>query len=377
MSGFTVERNEFLDALAATKGIIGRNNTIPILNNVLLEAEGDRLRITATNLDMQMETSCPAQIDGFENVTVGGAVLAAFLSRAREDKPVMAVCDTGKVKLKSARTRIALASLPAQDFPSMSVFSGSHQFEMDAKELRDIIEKVGVAVSTEETRYYLNGIFMHHKADDPAKLVFAATDGHRLIKREVDAPQGANETMPGVIIPRGVLPIMLRLLAEMAKSNEPARISLSQNQIRLETPRATVTSKLIDGNFPDYERILPRANPHEFHVPVSDLKSSMERMATLFMDNTNVALQFASGTLTLTHSNSLDETIEDALDIEGSDEEIRIAFSGPYVLDLLSAVDTGRITMRLMDAGAPALILPEGSDCQEAVLMPMRILTRV
>ncbi|MDF2369422.1 MAG: DNA polymerase III subunit beta [Rhizobiaceae bacterium] len=370
MSGFTVERNEFLDALAATKGAVARTSTIPILNNILLRVRDGALHITATDLEIQVEATCPAEIDGFTEDTIPGAVLTDFVNKAREDRPIKATGDGASIKFQSSRTNIRLASLPGADFPVWGDRTATHHFSISAKLLRETLEKVGKAVSSEEARYYLNGIHMHH--DGAGKLVFVATDGHRLIKRTMDAPDGTDESMPAIIIPRFCLAAVTRLLADMEKSDTPVTINFSENQIQVQTSAATITSKLIDGTFPDYQRVIPAGNPHVYRIRTALMKSALERISTLPSGGRSVAFEFGAGKLSLTLRNGTGDEIEDALDIDGSDEAVRIGFNARYMLDLLSVIDTDSFEIELKGPSDPGRIVPCGSEELESVIMPAR-----
>src|SRR5436190_13463255 len=255
----TIERSAFLKALNHVQSVVERRNTIPILSNVLVRAKDATVKLTATDLDIEIIEEAPADIAQEGAVTVPAHLLHDIVRKLPDGAQLELDQgpDRGRLSIVSGRSRFALQALPPEDFPDLAAREPANHFNISAAELKRLIEKTRFAISTEETRYYLNGIYLH-AAESGGKSVLraVATDGHRLAQAELPLPAGAKD-MPGVIVPR-------KTVAELAKLAEDGdgdvRIELSPSKIRVSTARVVLTSKLIDGTFPDYERVIPQGN---------------------------------------------------------------------------------------------------------------------
>jgi DNA polymerase-3 subunit beta len=271
----TIERATLLKSLGHVQSVVERRNTIPILSNVLIEARDDNsIRMMATDLDLQVDESVPANVDQAGATTVPAHTLFDIVRKLPEGSQVELNVAEGKMHLSAGRSRFHLSTLPRDDFPVISEGELPTRFELPAATLRQIIDKTRFAISSEETRYYLMGIFLH-VADDQLKA--AATDGHRLARVVIAKPDGA-DGMPDVIVPRKCVAELRKLLDELDGTVE---VSLSPTKIRFGLGSAVLTSKLIDGTFPDYNRVIPTANDKLLKLDPKTFSAGVDRVSTI------------------------------------------------------------------------------------------------
>ena len=286
----TVERATLLKCLAHVQSVVERRNTIPILSNVLIEAK-DGLRLMATDLDLQVVESIAAHVAMPGATTVSAHTLFEIVRKLPDGAQVEIAVAAEKMTVVAGRYRSSLPTLPRDDFPVIAETDLPTAFVLEAKQLRDIIDKTRFAISTEETRYYLNGIFLH-VVDGPApKLRAVATDGHRLAKFELDRPEGA-DGMPDVIVPRKCIAEIRKLLDE---ADGPVEVSLSATKVRFRIGAALLTSKLIDGTFPDYSRVIPSANDRLLRIDCKSLSQGVDRVAAIATSEKTRAVKLAMG----------------------------------------------------------------------------------
>src|SRR5919106_2031847 len=326
----TIERATLLKSLGHVQSVVERRNTIPILSNVLIEAmEGGGLRLMATDLDLQVNETVEAQVDQPGATTVSAHTLFDIVRKLPEGSQVELAASEGKMQVVAGRARFNLSTLPRDDFPVIAEGELPTRFELPAATLRQIIEKTRFAISSEETRYYLMGIFLH-VADE--KLRAAATDGHRLARITVPRPDGA-EGMPDVIVPRKAVNELYRLLEELEGTVE---ISLSPTKIRFGLGSAILTSKLIDGTFPDYNRVIPTGNDKLLKLDPKSFMAGVDRVSTIASEKTRavkIALDRDKVTLSVTSpENGL--AVEELAADYGSDG-LEIGFNARYLMDIL------------------------------------------
>ncbi len=364
----TIERATLLKCLGHVQSVVERRNTIPILSNVLIEARDDgSLRLMATDLDLQVDESVPAQVAQAGAATVPAHTFFEIVRKLPEGSQVELAAAEGKMQVVAGRSRFNLSTLPRDDFPVIAEGELPIRFELPAATLRQIIDKTRFAISSEETRYYLMGIFLH-VADD--RLKAAATDGHRLARVTVDRPEGA-EGMPDIIIPRKCVGELRKLLDEVEGTVE---VSLSPTKIRFGLGSAILTSKLIDGTFPDYNRVIPTANDKLLKLDPKSFSAGVDRVATIASEKTRavkMAVDRDKVTLSVTSPESGTATEEIAADY-GSDG-LEIGFNARYLLDILSEIDGDTVEVHLADAAAPTLIRESDNAPALYVLMPMRV----
>src|SRR3712207_1935669 len=283
---FTVERAVLIKALAHVQSVVERRNTIPILANVLLAAEeGGALRLTATDMEIAVVEEVPGvQVARPGRTTAPAATLYEIVRKLPEGSRVELDHGGGEspLKLRAGRFHTDLQVLPVEDFPSMTEGKLPHRFTLGAAQVRDLVDRTRFAISTEETRYYLNGIYLHAAdSGDGAKVLRAvATDGHRLARFQDELPEGA-ANIPGVIVPRKTV-VELRKLAE--ETQEPVEVHLSDTKIRFDLGSVHLTSKLIDGTFPEYDRVIPRGNDKVLEVEKREFAEAVGRGAALNRD---------------------------------------------------------------------------------------------
>jgi DNA polymerase-3 subunit beta len=364
----TIERAVLLKSLGHVQSVVERRNTIPILSNVLIEAREDgSIRLMATDLDLQVDESVPATVAQAGATTVSAHTLFDIVRKLPEGSQVELTAAEGKMQVVAGRSRFNLSTLPRDDFPVIAEGELPTRFELPAATLRQIIEKTRFAISTEETRYYLMGIFLH-VVDD--QLRAAATDGHRLARVTVPRPEGA-EGMPDVIVPRKCVQELYRLLEELEGTVE---ISLSATKVRFGLGSAVLTSKLIDGTFPDYNRVIPTANDKLLKLDPKSFSAGVDRVATIASEKTRavkIAVDRDRVTLSVTSPENGLATEELAADY-GSDG-LEIGFNARYLLDILGEIDGDTVEVHLADAAAPTLLRENDKSNALYVLMPMRV----
>jgi DNA polymerase III subunit beta len=364
----TIERATLLKSLGHVQSVVERRNTIPILSNVLLEAREDgSIRLMATDLDLQVDESVPANVGQAGATTVSAHTLFDIVRKLPEGSQVDLTAAEGKMQIVAGRSRFNLSTLPRDDFPVIAEGELPTRFELPAATLRQIIEKTRFAISSEETRYYLMGIFLHIVDD---QLRAAATDGHRLARVTVAKPDGA-DGMPDVIIPRKAVAELYRLVEELEGTVE---ISLSPTKVRFGLGSAVLTSKLIDGTFPDYNRVIPTANDKLLKLDPKSFSAGVDRVSTIASEKTRavkISLDRDKVTLSVTSPENGVATEELAADY-GADG-IEIGFNARYLLDILGEIDGDTVEVHLADAAAPTLLREGEKSNALYVLMPMRV----
>ena len=368
-----IERGDLLRALAHSTSVVERRTTIPILSNVLLEASGDALRFKATDLEREVIECASAQVAEPGAVTVPAHMLHDIVRKLPDGAEVEISRDAEKERLtlRSGRSSFALQTLPAEDFPDLAAGELTHRFEIGAKDLKRLIEKTRFAISTEETRYYLNGIYLHvASAASGPTLRAVATDGHRLAQVELPRPSGA-DGMPGVIIPRKTVHELARLIED---SNALVTVGVSSSKVRFENGTVTLTSKLIDGTFPDYARVIPQANDKELTVSNAEFTSAVDRVSTIASERGRaVKLSLGKDRLVLSVTNPEGGSATEELHVEYSATPLEIGFNARYLLDIAGQLDSDTAVFKLADPGSPTMVRDGGDESALYVLMPMRV----
>jgi DNA polymerase-3 subunit beta len=364
----TIERAILLKSLGHVQSVVERRNTIPILSNVLMEAREDgSLRLMATDLDLQVDESIPANVEQPGATTVSAHTLFDIVRKLPEGSQVELTAAEGKMRVVAGRSRFNLSTLPRDDFPVIAEGDLPTRFELPAATLREIIEKTRFAISSEETRYYLMGIFFH-VVDD--QLRAAATDGHRLARVTVERPDGA-EGMPDVIVPRKAVAELYRLLEELEGTVE---ISLSPTKIRFGLGSAILTSKLIDGTFPDYNRVIPTANDKLLKLDPKTFSAGVDRVSTIASEKTRaVKMSLDRDKVTLSVTSPENGVATEELPADYHSDGLEIGFNAKYLLDILGEIDGDTVEVHLADAAAPTLLRENDKSNALYVLMPMRV----
>jgi DNA polymerase-3 subunit beta len=367
----TIERATLLKALSHVQSVVERRNTIPILSNVLLEASADGgLKLMATDLDLQIVETIGAAVDTPGAITVPAHTLFDIARKLSEGSQVQLTAAEGKMLIVAGRARFNLQTLPRDDFPVIAEGELPTKFELPAETLKQIIDKTRFAISTEETRYYLNGIFLHVSDDATPVLKAAATDGHRLARVTVPRPDGA-EGMPDVIIPRKCVGELRKLLDEVDGSVE---VSLSPTKVRFGMGAAILTSKLIDGTFPDYSRVIPTGNDKLLKIDPRSFEDGVDRVATIASEKTRaVKMALERDKITLSVTSPENGTAAEEVSGDYTSLPFEIGFNARYLLDILGQIEGDSVEIHLADAAAPTLIRENDKAPALYVLMPMRV----
>jgi DNA polymerase III subunit beta len=369
----TVERTALLKSLGRVHRVVERRNTIPILANVLIRAEKSKLRLKATDLDLEVIDAVDAEVSPAGSTTVPAHMFYEIVRKLPEGSQIVleASGDRAMLAIRAGRSRFTLQTLPESDFPDLAAGEMTHKFTLAAADLKRLIDKTQFAISTEETRYYLNGIYLHTAGNAKSTMLRAvATDGHRLAQVELPLPSGASG-MPGIIVPRKTVGEVQRLIdgadAEVA-------VELSQGKIRFSIGDVVLTSKLIDGTFPDYARVIPVGNDKELIVDKKDFEASVDRVSTVSSERGRaVKLSISSGRLLLSVTNPDSGSATEELEIEYAADPIDIGFNSRYLLDIAAQIEGEVAVLKLADAGSPTLIQDRDSAGALYVLMPMRV----
>ena len=369
----SIERGALLKAVSQAQSVVERRNTIPILANVLIEAEGDSIQFRATDLDIEVVDKAPAQVERSGATTVSATTLHEIVRKLPDGSLVTLTADNanGRLTVEAGRSNFSLATLPKEDFPVMASSEYASNFSAPASVLRRLFDKSKFAISTEETRYYLNGVYMHISDSDGGKVLrCVATDGHRLARIDAALPEGAAD-MPGVIVPRKTVGELRKLLDD---DDMMIAVSVSETKVRFATPDITLTSKVIDGTFPDYTRVIPQGNTRKLEVDAAEFARAVDRVATVSSERSRaVKLELEEDRLILSVNAPDSGAAEEELSVAYGDERLEIGFNAKYLLEIASQVDRENAVFMFNSAGDPTL-MQEGNDTSAIyVVMPMRV----
>lgn len=372
----TLERSALLKSLNHVQSVVERRNTIPILSNVLLDANKGKLSLTATDLDIEIVESVDADVARPGATTASAHMLYDIVRKLPDGAQVQIELqsETGRITLSAGRSRFQLGALPREDFPAMTAGSLPHAFALPAADLKRLIDKTRFAISNEETRYYLNGIYLHaSKNKDLSVLRAVATDGHRLARFDLPVPTGA-EGMPGIIVPRKTVQEVRKLVDDAQGDVE---IAVSDTKIRFAFGEAVITSKLIDGTFPDYQRVIPTGNDKPLFVDRGSFQEAVDRVSTVASDRTRaVKLSIEDGRVTLNVVNPEQGSANEELVADYSGSSFDIGFNARYLMDIAGALNGNQAQFLFADAGSPTIVRDAGDDADGAtlyVIMPMRV----
>ena len=368
MMKITVEQSALLKALAHAQSIVERRQTIPILANVLLETTDDGILLRATDNELEISEHVVATIEDAGSITVPAHKLYDIVRRLPEGSQVSLTFseETNQVNISSGRSKFALASIAPEGFPTMAREDTPFSFDLPADQLLMLINQTSFAASVEETRYNLNGIYLHAK---DKMLVAVATDGHRLAMATTTLPEGAKD-MPGIIIPRKTIGEVAKLAAENV---ENLHIALSANQIRFKMNEIELSSRLVDGTYPDYEKVIPAGNDKTLEADVKALANVIERVSVVSERSRGIRLSLRENLLQVSATSVDEGSAEDELDAVYSAEEMEIGFNFRYLLDILAQIKGQNVKMLLQDGVSPVLLQDAADSSSLFVLMPMRV----
>lgn len=363
----TIKREDLLGPLQQVIGAVERRQTLPILGNVLLKSTSGDLSLTATDLEIEMVASVNADSSEDFQTTIPARKLLDICKALPEGSVINFNIDDARVTLTSSRSRFALASLPPKDFPGLDEIEGQQSFSIAQDKLKQLFERTSFAMAQQDVRYYLNGILLELT---PGKIRLVATDGHRLALSETELDTGVDAEKQ-LIIPRKAVLELGRLLDS---SDTEATCVLSQNHLRVETGSLVFTTKLIDGKFPDYQRVIPVDGNKTMAVEREILKQALGRISILSNEKyRGIRLSLSSGNLSIQANNPDQEEAEEELQVEYDEDEMEIGFNVTYLIDVLNVLDSKQVEVKLKDSNSSAIISDSEDDSSLYVVMPMRL----
>lgn len=367
-----IEKSALLRAMNHANSVVERRNTIPILANVLIEAQDAKVSFRATDLDIELTDRVDAVVETAGSTTVSAQILHEIVRKLPDGAMVSLGADpiSGRLEVSAGRSKFSLATLPREDFPMMATAEYDCNFALEAKDLRRLIDKSKFAMSNEETRYYLNGVYMHiAERDGKSQLRAVATDGHRLARIDMDCPEEA-QGMAGVIIPRKTVGELRKLL----ETDQKIAVSISETKLRFATPDVVLTSKVIDGTFPDYTRVVPLSNNRKLEVDAKELSVAVDRVATVSSERSRaVKFTLSEDRLVLSVQSPDQGSAQEEMAVAYLDEGLEIGFNAKYLHEIANQIDRENAVIMLNTSGDPALITEGGDEATLYVVMPMRV----
>ncbi len=368
-----IERSVLLKALSPIQSVVERRGTIPILANVKLDASAGKLSLTATDMDIAIVEQVKADVETPGSTTVPAHMLYEIVRKLPDGSNIQLALGgkDGKVTITAGQSKFSLACLPVDDFPVMAEGELAHTFSVTPAEMKALLEKTRFAISTEETRYYLNGVYLHAANNQGASVLRAvATDGHRLARMEVGLPEGA-EQIPGVIIPRKTVGELYKLVEE---GGEKVEISLSESKVKFAIGDAVLVSKLIDGTFPDYERVIPTGNDKVMEVEGKAFSNAVDRVSVITSEKSRgIKLALSDSKLTLSASSAEQGTATEELAVSYGADGVEIGFNSRYLLDMMAQVEGETAQFVFADSNSPTIVRDPADVGALYVIMPMRV----
>jgi DNA polymerase-3 subunit beta len=369
----TIDRADLMRALSHVQSVVERRNTIPILSNVRLDAKDGMLSLSATDMDLEMNESVSAGVTTEGSTTTPAHTFHDIVRKLPDDSQVELTLEPGgsMMTVMSGRSKFKLSCLPVSDFPELGQGDMNVSLAIPAKELRELFDRTRFAMSNDETRHYLNGIYFHAAESNNVNVLRAvATDGHRLAQFEMPLPDGASD-MTGVIIPRKAVLEIRKLIEEAA---DAITIKLSENKVRFEFDHVVMTSKLIDGTFPDYQKVIPQGNDKIVEVNPKLFTSAIDRVSTISTEKTRaVKLAIDGTTMTLSAQSADSGSATEDIEVSNDNTTLEIGFNSKYLLDITAQIDSDNCRMVLADAGGPTILQDAADGSALYVLMPLRV----
>jgi len=362
----TAPREALLKPLQAVIGVVERRQTMPILANVLLVAKDGELAITATDLEVELVATTPADVEAAGEVTVPGRKLLDICKALPNDAEISVALSGDKLSVKSGRSKFSLTTLPAAEFPTVEDINAAESVELSQALLGKLLEKTHFAMAQQDVRYYLNGLLLETGKN---VLRSVATDGHRLSLCEVAIDNSALPEQQVIVPRKGVLE-----LQRLMSGEGDLKIELGSNHVRIQLDGIRFTSKLIDGRFPEYERVIPKDTSNKLSADKETFKGALQRTAILSNEKyRGIRLMIRGGGIVLQAHNPEQEEAEEALEIEYHGDDIEIGFNVNYLLDALGAIETDTVSLALVDGNSSCLLREPGNDDCKYVVMPMRL----
>ena len=369
---FTIDRDSFLKSLGHANGIIEKKTTLPILSNILIEAKNSKIKITATDLDIiYFEDMTPQKINKEGATTTSSNILYDILRKLQPGTKVeLSLLSTNKLKLVSGNSKFNLLCMPPDNFPLSQEDNGRNSFEISSEKLLKLLNKTKISISNDETRHYLNGIYLHKiKIDNKSFLSGVATDSHRLSSSGLEIESNIN--FSSIILPKKTI---FQLISLLEQSTSPIKICNNKSKIKFEMGAGVLISKVIDGRFPDYSKVIPRDNDKTLQIELNEFKNSIERVTTVSSDRKEgLKMTISKDNLQLSvNSPNSGEGVEN-IKVNFNSEDMNISFNSRYLIDIISQIENNLITINLKDAGSPVLIKDLSDKNSFHVVMPMKI----
>ena len=366
-----IDRANLLKSLNHVQSVVERRTTIPILSNVRIDASIDHIRLSATDMDIEVVEKTSANVLQDGQVTASAHTLYDIVRKLPEGAQVEMIYDDNQLSLNSGRSSFKLSCLPADDFPSLTPGDFINTFSISSADLASLVDKTRFAISTEETRYYLNGIYFHSiKNEGTEVLRVVATDGHRLALSEMALPEGALN-MPGIIIPRKAVSELRKLIDEFSGE---LKIELSDTKIRFSMEDILLTSKLIDGEFPEYDRVIPKENNKLLEVSTKAFSNAVDRVSAISAEKSrSIKLNFDKSLVVLSASSPENGSASEELEASYESEPFEIGFNSRYLLDIMQQIEGEAVRFNMSGPDAPTIVNDSSDGSSTYVLMPMRV----
>ena len=363
----SIQREELLTPLQQVIGVVERRQTLPVLGNILLDADEKGITFTATDLEVELQTRIAAKVETSGRITIPARKILDICRTLPETATIEITVSKERARIQSGKSRFQLSTLPASDFPAVEKISQAKEFSVSQATLKTLIDRTIFAMAQQDVRYYLNGLMLE---TGKSVLRAVATDGHRLALCEFESETGESEEQQ-IIIPRKGVQELHRLLVE---SDDPVNIEIGSNHIRVTTPVIRFTSKLIDGRFPDYQRVIPKDGDKRVLADREKMRQALLRTSILSNEKyRGIRLGISNKLLKIQAHNPEQEEAEEEFEIDYNGESLEIGFNVTYLLDALSALSGDHVEVVLHDANSSCLIEEPGSNQCRYVVMPMRL----
>ena len=376
---FNINKTIFSKALSHIQNIVEKRNTIPILSNVKLSAKDNVVELSATDMDLALVEYLEAEVNISGTITVPAYTLYDIVKKLPDDHKISILYDESRnnnLKITSNKAKFSLPVISADEFPNIESNNMEHNFTLPRNDLLNLFDQAKIAISTEETRYYLNGIYFHDTTNNNKEHVIRAiaTDGHRLAKIEKKLANGAIN-IPPIIIPRKTILEIIKILSETEHNkNDEVKISISKTKIRIEYNNAIFFSKLIDGDFHDYEKVFPPNNNLALKTPIKSFTNAIDRVSTLSFDKgKTIKMTLNDNKLLLSADNSANGSAKEEISVDYNHNKIEIGFNYRYIMELTSVLEGENIELLFADSSSPTLIQNAQNDSSLFVLMPVRV----
>tara|TARA_B100000965_G_scaffold377606_1_gene371794 strand:+ start:1685 stop:2791 length:1107 start_codon:yes stop_codon:yes gene_type:complete len=366
---FSIVKSDLLKPLSHIYSVVEKRNTIPILSNVVIEASENDIAFTATDMEIDIVEGIKANVISTGKLTVSAHTLYDIVRKLPDGSEVVMHIKENKLILSCGKSEFTLPTLPFDDYPIMTEITGGKNFSISSADLQNLIDNTKFAISVEETRYYLNGIYLHQNVDKN-NLRAVATDGHRLAQVEISLPDGA-DGMSSIIIPRKTVGEVRKLIDD---TEGDINITVSTNKIKFNINNCTLTSKLIDGSFPDYQRVIPKDNTNNMIVSTKEFKDAVDRVSTISIEKSRaVKLSLSKNNLILKVNSHDTGNASEELEVNFDGNPMEIGFNSKYLLDIALQIQGKEMQFSLSDSSSPALITDPEQEGIIFVLMPMRV----